>query len=156
MSPPRPKWHLPRAWWSFWLKGNRPLLHNRRIFHWYVYWNVFTGHRRHRNSALESWTDQTFWWPRGHAGDVNILAILLDTPFIEDFALNYLWCRYSKVLMPEKFRKLSIFFWVKNSWKCCSFGLFRCWQLWFHGKKCQKRSFLQDFSLKCNAHSGAL
>ena len=30
------------------------------------------------------------------------------------------------------------FFWVKNSWKCCGFGLFSCWQLWFNEKNCQK------------------
>ena len=35
-------------------------------------------------------------------------------------------------------RKLLIF-WVKNSWKCCGFGLFSCWQLWFHEKNCQKK-----------------
>ena len=34
-------------------------------------------------------------------------------------------------------RKLSIF-WMKNSWKCCGFGLFSCWQPWFHEKNCQK------------------
>ena len=34
--------------------------------------------------------------------------------------------------------KLSKIFWVKNSWKCCGFGLFSCWQLWFHEKNCQK------------------
>ena len=27
---------------------------------------------------------------------------------------------------------------VKNSWKCCGFGRFSCWQLWFHEKNCQK------------------
>ena len=31
------------------------------------------------------------------------------------------------------------FFWVKNSWKCCGFWLFSCWQLWFHEKNCQKK-----------------
>ena len=31
------------------------------------------------------------------------------------------------------------FFGVKNSWKCCGFGLFSCWQLWFHEKNCQKK-----------------
>ena len=31
------------------------------------------------------------------------------------------------------------FFLVKNSWKCCGFGLFSCWQLWFHEKNCQKK-----------------
>ena len=29
-------------------------------------------------------------------------------------------------------------FWVKNSWKCCGFGLFSCWQLWFHEKIVKK------------------
>ena len=36
---------------------------------------------------------------------------------------------------PEK---IVDYIWVKNSWKCCGFGLFSCWQLWFHEKKCQK------------------
>ena len=27
----------------------------------------------------------------------------------------------------------------ENSWKCCSFGLFSCWQLSFHVKNCQKK-----------------
>ena len=31
------------------------------------------------------------------------------------------------------------FFGVKNSWKCCGFGLFGCWQLWFHEKNGQKK-----------------
>ena len=46
--------------------------------------------------------------------------------------------------------------WVKNyAWKCCGFGLFNCWQLWFHepfflsfncGKtKAQKRRFFTTF-----------
>ena len=30
------------------------------------------------------------------------------------------------------------FFWVKNSWKCCGFGLPNCLQLRFHEKNCQK------------------
>ena len=30
------------------------------------------------------------------------------------------------------------FFGVKNSWKCCGFGLLSCWQLWFHEKNCQR------------------
>ena len=33
--------------------------------------------------------------------------------------------------------RISIF-WVKNLWKCWGFGLFSCWQLWFHEKNCQK------------------
>ena len=35
-------------------------------------------------------------------------------------------------------RKIVKKIWVKNSWKCCGFGLFSCWQLWFHEKNCQK------------------
>ena len=27
---------------------------------------------------------------------------------------------------------------MKNSWKCCGFGLLSCWQLWFHEKNCRK------------------
>ena len=34
-------------------------------------------------------------------------------------------------------RKLSILFRLKNSWKCCDFRLFSCWQLWFHEKNCR-------------------
>ena len=30
--------------------------------------------------------------------------------------------------------------WVKNSWKYCGFGLFTCWQLWFHEKNCQRKT----------------
>ena len=37
------------------------------------------------------------------------------------------------------FRENCRFFWVKNSWKCCGFGLFSCWQLWFHEKNCEKK-----------------
>ena len=44
--------------------------------------------------------------------------------------------------------KLSIF-WVKNSWKCCGFGLFSCWQLWFHEKNCQKKNWAKN-SWKCS------
>ena len=32
------------------------------------------------------------------------------------------------------------FFGVKNLWKCCGFGLFDSWQLWFHEKNCQKKN----------------
>ena len=34
--------------------------------------------------------------------------------------------------------KIVDFFGWKNSWKCCGFGLFSCWQLLFHEKNCQK------------------
>ena len=40
------------------------------------------------------------------------------------------------------------FFWVKNSWKCCGFGLFSSWQLCFHEKNCQKKNWAKN-SWKC-------
>ena len=40
------------------------------------------------------------------------------------------------------------FFGVKNSWKCCGFGLYSCWQLWFHEKNCQKKIWVKN-SWKC-------
>ena len=39
-------------------------------------------------------------------------------------------------------------FGVKNSWKCCGFGLFSCWQLWFQEKNCQKKFGVKN-SWKC-------
>ena len=46
------------------------------------------------------------------------------------------------------YRENCRFFWVKNSWKCCGFGLFSCWQLWFHEKNCQKKNWVKN-SWKC-------
>ena len=46
------------------------------------------------------------------------------------------------------FRENCRFFWVKNSWKCCGFRLFSCWQLWFHEKNCQKKYWVKN-SWKC-------
>ena len=45
--------------------------------------------------------------------------------FVQKFNFDFPW-------------KVSIFL-VKNSWKCCGFELFRCWQLWFHEKNCQRK-----------------
>ena len=47
-------------------------------------------------------------------------------------------------------RKLSIFL-GENSWKCCGFGLFICWQLWFHEKNCEK-----NFGWKTRENVGGL
>ena len=47
----------------------------------------------------------------------------------------FIFCPKIQLWFPEK---IVDFFWVKNSWKCCGFGLFSCWQLWFHEKNCQK------------------
>ena len=46
------------------------------------------------------------------------------------------FCPKNQLWFPEK---IVNFFWLKNSWKCCGFGLFSCWQLWFHEKNCQKK-----------------
>ena len=48
--------------------------------------------------------------------------------FVQKF--NFVW-------FPEK--KFRIVF-GENSWKCYGFGLFSCWQLWFHEKNCQKKN----------------
>ena len=45
-------------------------------------------------------------------------------------------------------RKIFELFWVKNSWRCCGFGLFGCWQRWFHEKNCQKKNGVKN-SWKC-------
>ena len=54
----------------------------------------------------------------------------------ENLAFNTLFeifisCPKIQLWFPEK---IVNFFGVKNSWKCCGFGLFSCWQLWFHEK----------------------
>ena len=45
--------------------------------------------------------------------------------FVQKFNFDFPW-------------KLSIIL-VKNSWKCCGFEHFSCWQLWFHEKNGQKK-----------------
>ena len=47
----------------------------------------------------------------------------------------FIFCPKVLLWFPEK---IVNFLGVKNSWKCCGFGLFTCWQLWFHEKNCQK------------------
>ena len=37
---------------------------------------------------------------------------------------------------------------MKNSLKCCGFGLFSSWQLWYHEKNCQKKNWVKN-SWKC-------
>ena len=48
----------------------------------------------------------------------------------------FIFCPKIQLWFPEK---VVDFFSAKNSWKCCGFGLFSCWQLWFHEKNCQKK-----------------
>ena len=47
----------------------------------------------------------------------------------------FIFCPKIQLWFPEK---IVDFFGVKNSRKCCGFGLFSYWQLWFHEKNCQK------------------
>ena len=49
----------------------------------------------------------------------------------------FIFCPKNQLQFPEKI----LDFWVKNLWKCCGFGLFSCWQLWFHEINCQKKKF---------------
>ena len=58
---------------------------------------------------------------------------------------NFIFCPKIQLWFPVKFVD---FFGVKISWKCCGFGLFSCWKLWFHEKNCQKKFGLKN-SWKC-------
>ena len=49
----------------------------------------------------------------------------------------FIFCPKIQLWFPEII--VDFFFGVKNSWKCFGFGLFSCWQLWFHEKNCQKK-----------------
>ena len=53
----------------------------------------------------------------------------------------------SKIQVWFSEKIVDFFFWSKNSWKCCGFGLFSCWQLWFYEKNFQKK--LSETSWKC-------
>ena len=57
----------------------------------------------------------------------------------------FIFCPKIQLWFPEKNCRL---LWVKNSWKCCGFGLFSCWQLWFHEKNCPKKIWVKN-SRKC-------
>ena len=57
----------------------------------------------------------------------------------------FIFCPKIQLWFPEK---IVDFIWVKNSWKCCGFGRFSCWQLWFHEKNCQKKNLVK-ISWKC-------
>ena len=48
----------------------------------------------------------------------------------------FIFCPKIQLWFPDK---IVDFFGVKNSWKCCGFELFSCWQLWLHEKICQKK-----------------
>ena len=43
------------------------------------------------------------------------------------------------IFCPKIQLKFIDFFWVKNSWKCCGFGLFSCWQIDLTKKIVQKK-----------------
>ena len=48
----------------------------------------------------------------------------------------FIFCPKVQIWFSEKILE---FFWCEKSRKCCGFGLFSCWQLWFHEKNCQKK-----------------
>ena len=50
----------------------------------------------------------------------------------------FIFCLKIQLRFPKK---IVYFFSVKNSWKCCGFRLFSCWQLWFHEKNWVKNSW---------------
>ena len=60
----------------------------------------------------------------------------------------FIFCPKIQLWFPEK---IVDFFWEKNSWKCGGFGLFSCWQLWFHEKNCQN-----NFGWKTRENVGVL
>ena len=68
--------------------------------------------------------------------------------FVKNFQVSLFFSAKIQLWFPEK---IVDFFGVKNSWKCCGFGLFSCWQLWFHEKNCQK-----DFGWKTRENGGDL
>ena len=55
-------------------------------------------------------------------------------PFLHTVRNIHFLSKNSTLISRENCRFLG----VKNSWKRCGFGLFSCWQLWFHEKNCQK------------------
>ena len=82
--------------------------------------------------------------------EARVTKTLSETPLFVCFYKDWLvpWSLFYTVRNLHFLSKNSIlisrencrFFWgVKNSWKCCGFGLFSCWQLWFHEKNCQKK-----------------
>ena len=81
-------------------------------------------------------------WVRG------VILLLFTWPLTSHTVRNlYFLSKNSTMISRENGR----FFWVKNSWKCCGFGLFSCWQLWFHAKNCQK-----NFGWKTRENVGVL
>ena len=58
---------------------------------------------------------------------------LWDKKKLHDYTLFeiFIFCPKNSTLIS---RENCQFLGVKNSWKCCGFGLFSCWQLWFHEK----------------------
>ena len=61
----------------------------------------------------------------------NCYTRLLITNLFLTLLEIFIFCPKFQLWFPEK---IVDFFRVKNSWKCCGFGLFSCWQLWFHEK----------------------
>ena len=86
-------------------------------------------------------------WPTAATIQNPILLACFDTTTTISFYRHIVFCFAAHTVrnlhfLSKKFnfdfaRKLSILFRLKNSWICCDFGLFSCWQLWFHEKNCR-------------------
>ena len=67
------------------------------------------------------------------SGSVGVTSSLLSFHTVRN--LHFL-SKNSTLISPSKIVELLL---SENSWKCCGFGLFSCWQIWFHEKNCQKK-----------------
>ena len=77
-------------------------------------------------------------WPKNVLKFTFLFNVKNET-FLSYFPLcskSSLFVQKIQLWFPEKIVDFSG---VKNSWKCFGFGLFSCWQLWFHEKNCQKK-----------------
>ena len=101
----------------------------------------FSTYKRERLKCSLKRKNTDFWVPRAH-GNTGPNPYLYPSGFRTFFRFPYpatlfeifIFCPKSQLWFPVKI----VDFLLKNSWKCCGFGLFSCWQLWFHEKNCQK------------------
>ena len=111
--------------------------------------------------VTRSWSSQNViwaagvWWKAWHGTLLDAAPKVLTAKFDSKLATHCsLWscksnwncCKASHTVQNLHFlsknstlisRENCQFFWGENSWKCCGFGLFSCWQHWFHEKNCQ-------------------
>ena len=83
---------------------------------------------------IYAFSGSKFFWNRSKSLKLEQKSKIENT-FYTLFEI-FIFCPKIQLWFPEK---IVDFLGVKNSWKCCGFGLFSCWQLWFHVKNCQKK-----------------